>query len=157
MCLPCNLDNHLDLKNNNIILTPTPIFLVGEIIQTWGIVLVHNSSSKNNNNNHSNDNKFNLPPTNTKLLFSDNNNNNNNSQRSLTRIPTIRLNHLLTSPIANSPWLGPLFLLLIPLVLIHPPSFSTLCCSSPSSHFNPLILHLLLLLTSPLYLGILVT
>ena len=80
-----------------------------------------------------------------------------NFQRKLTGIPTIRLDHLLTSPIANSPWLGPLFLLLIPLVLIHPPSFSTLCCSSPSSHFNPLILHLLLLLTSPLYLGILVT
>lgn len=84
-----------------------------------------------------------------------------NFQRKLTGIPTIRLDHLLTSPIGNSPCLLLLllllFLLLLLLLLIYPPNFSTLCCSSASSHFKILIQHLLLLLTFPLYLGILVT
>ena len=76
MCLPCNLDSHSDLNNNNIILTSTPINLVGEIIQTWGMVLVHNNS-RHNNNNYSDSNNTNPPPANTKLPHSDNNNSSN--------------------------------------------------------------------------------
>ena len=74
--MPCSLDNHLDLNNNNIILTPTLIILVGEIIRTWGMVLVHNSS-RHNNNNHLDNNNTNPPPVNTKLPHSDNNKSSN--------------------------------------------------------------------------------
>ena len=67
MFLPCNLDNYTDLNNNNIILSPTLIILVGDIIWNWGMVLVHNNSHSDNNN-------FNPPPANAKLLLLDNNN-----------------------------------------------------------------------------------
>ena len=79
MFLPCNLDNHSDLNNNNTMLTPKPTILVREIIQTWGMVLVHNNNNRHNNINDSDNNNFIPPPTNTKLLLSDNNNNNSSS------------------------------------------------------------------------------
>ena len=77
MFLPCNLGSHSNLNNNNIILTPTPIILVEEIIRTWGMVLAHNNSSRQNNSSHSDNNSLNPPVANTKFLYLENNNSSN--------------------------------------------------------------------------------